>query len=48
VRGCGETDGPEGDEQLLVEIFSALYGRAPDADDELAGVWNLCCAEVES
>lgn len=34
----------EQDEAL--ELFTALYGRAPDADDEEAGVWSLCCAAV--
>lgn len=45
VRRCGEDEGPASDEELI-EIFRALYGRKPDAEDEEAGVWNLCCAAV--
>lgn len=44
VRSCGEDEGPE-DESELREIFQALYGRAPD-DDEDADIWSLCCAAV--
>jgi hypothetical protein len=28
----------------LYGAFYALYGREPDADDERAGLWSLCCA----
>lgn len=46
VRGCDEDGGPESYEEAA-EIFTALYGRAPDADDGDQGeVWSLCCAAV--
>ena len=32
------------DREDLTAAFAALYGRPPDADDEAAGVWSLCCA----
>lgn len=46
VRSCGESDGPESYAKAA-EIFKALYGRRPDADDGgQFGVWSLCCAYV--
>ena len=33
-----------GDEATLVEVFTALYGRAPDTQDIDDGLWSLCCA----
>ena len=45
VRGCDEDDGPESDEHTRA-LFRALYEREPDAEDEQAGIWNLCCAAV--
>ncbi|MGA7122344.1 MAG: hypothetical protein WBY94_19735 [Polyangiaceae bacterium] len=47
VRGYGEDEGPESGAEV-VELFSALYGRRPDADDEAAGVWSLCCAAIDA
>jgi hypothetical protein len=48
VRSCGEDDGPESYDDAA-EVFAALYGRAPDADDGDQGdVWSLCCAAVQS
>ena len=48
VRSCAEDEGPESYEEAA-EIFSALYGRAPDAEDGDQGeVWSLCCAAVQS
>ena len=32
------------DEDQLEAAFAALYGREPDEDDHLAGLWSLCCA----
>jgi hypothetical protein len=47
VRSCGETDGPDTYEDAA-ELFRALYGRAPEADDGDQGqLWSLCCAAVE-
>jgi hypothetical protein len=43
IRSCGEDEGPETAEEVS-ELFRALYGRAPDDDDDEAGVWSLCCA----
>lgn len=41
-----EDEGPESDAEAA-EIFEALYGRAPDADDgDRLSVWSLCCAGV--
>jgi len=48
VRSCGEDEGPDGDDAQLRELFAAIYGRAPDADDESAGLWDLICAGVAS
>ena len=31
----------------LPEVFAALYGREPDAEDEQTGIWSLCCAGVD-
>lgn len=47
VRSCDENGGPE-TKREAAEIFEALYGRTPDAEDEAAGVWSLCCAAVAS
>ena len=44
VRSCAEDEGPETYEEAA-EIFAALYGRRPDADDgDRFMVWSLCCA----
>ena len=46
VRSCGEDEGPETYAEAA-EIFEALYGRAPDANDgSQFEVWSLCCAAV--
>ena len=47
VRSCGENDGPDGDEELLTELFVAIYDREPDQEDWDAGVWSLVCAGVD-
>lgn len=44
VRSCGEDEGPDGDGDLLAELFFALYERLPDDDDD--DVWSLCCSAV--
>ena len=47
VQQCGEDEGPESYTEAA-EIFAALYGRAPDADDgDQTQVWSLCCAAVD-
>jgi hypothetical protein len=46
VRSCAEDEGPQSYEDVA-EVFSALYGRAPDAEDGDQGeVWSLCCVAV--
>lgn len=49
VRECvEEDDGPESYAEAC-DIFAALYGRRPDAEDgDLTQVWSLCCAAVAS
>lgn len=48
VRSCDEQEGPETYEEAA-EVFAALYGRRPDADDgDTHAVWSMCCAEVQS
>lgn len=48
VRSCGEDDGPETYEEAA-ELFEAIFGRAPDADDGDQGeLWSHVCAAVES
>jgi hypothetical protein len=47
IESCGETDGPESYDEVA-DIFEAMYGRRPDADDGDAGqIWSLCCAAVD-
>lgn len=31
----------------LRAAFAALYEREPDADDEIVGLWSLCCAACD-
>lgn len=46
VREYGENEGPETYEDVA-EIFAAIYGRQPDADDgDVGEVWSTCCAAV--
>lgn len=46
VQSCGESDGPESYEDAA-ELFRAVIGRAPDADDGDAGdLWSHVCAAV--
>jgi hypothetical protein len=45
VRSCGETEGLDGDDDLLVELFRALYDRDPD--DEDGDLWSLICAAAD-
>jgi hypothetical protein len=45
VLACGEDEGPESAE-VCEDIFTALYGRRPDAE-EGAYIWDLCCAALE-
>lgn len=44
VRTHDDDTADEGD---LPEVFRALYGRRPDAQDEEEGLWSHCCAAVE-
>ncbi|HSE02927.1 MAG TPA: hypothetical protein VLK35_02140 [Methylomirabilota bacterium] len=41
-----EREDEEVDSDDLFEVFAALYGRAPDAEDHEAGLWSLCCAAL--
>jgi len=41
-----EDDDPMDDDDLE-EVYTALYGQPPDAQDREDGVWSLCCAAVE-
>ena len=43
IASCGEDDGPE-DRDEAAEIFLALFGVEPDADDDHLMVWSHCCA----
>jgi|HubBroStandDraft_1064217.scaffolds.fasta_scaffold00168_66 hypothetical protein len=47
VRSCGEYDGPDGDEDLLTELFLAIYRRRPTQHDWDADLWSLICAGVD-
>lgn len=38
--------GDEFDEQELVEMFRAVYGREPDSQDYEEGIWSHICAGV--
>ena len=42
-----ENDG-DVDESQLEAAFRALYGRPSDEEDQLVGVWSLCCAATEN
>ncbi len=44
VREQDEDD--EIDQDMLVEVFTAIYDRAPDQHDYDADLWSLCCAGV--
>lgn len=42
-----ETDDTDADyETIRREVFPAIFGREPDADDEQEGLWSHCCAAV--
>lgn len=46
VRSCGEDDGPETYEDAA-ELFAAIFGRRPDADDgDMGELWSHVCAAV--
>lgn len=42
----GHSDDDELDDDDLVAVFTALYGRKPDQDDYDTGLWSLCCAGI--
>jgi hypothetical protein len=44
VRDTSDDDQIDDDD--LVEVFTALYDRAPDENDRNDGLWNLCCAAI--
>jgi hypothetical protein len=47
VYGQDESDDHHDDprwDAALRRAFVALYRREPDAEDEQAGLWSLCCA----
>ena len=35
------------DDEDLVEVFTIIYERLPDADDKETGLWSLICAAVD-
>lgn len=46
VASCGEDGGPETYEEAA-ELFAAIFGRQPDADDGDQGdLWSHVCAAV--
>lgn len=50
VRSCGEYDGPDGDINLLGELFFAIYGRELDSEEHEESnqqIWSMICAGVD-
>ena len=46
IQACGEDDGPES-YQHAAEIFAAIYGRQPHADDgDQFMLWSLACDAI--
>jgi hypothetical protein len=45
VRSCEEDEGPD-DEDLLVDLFRAIYSRDPDQQDWDNHLWSVICAGV--
>jgi len=41
-----EHDDDTADADDLPEVFTAIFGRAPDAQDRAEGLWSHCCAAV--
>jgi hypothetical protein len=37
-------DDDELDEEDLIDVFTALYERGPDAQEMTEGLWTHCCA----
>ena len=46
VRDHSDNDSLDDDD--LAEVFAALYGREPDAQDREEGLWSHCCAAQQS
>lgn len=47
IAACGEDDGPESYEDAA-DIFAAIFGRRPHADDgDAHDLWSHACAAAE-
>ena len=41
------TDDDDLEDAELTQVFEALYGRKPDAEDRREGLWSHCCASIQ-